>query len=172
MSYSNVLIFQVINFYMKLLMDRFNDIFVFSTFFYTKLSSHGHHSVLSWHKGVDLFKRRMLLFPVHQVEHAHWCLVIADIPNKNIVSLDSLNKDNSTCLEILKNHLQELNSQSSFSVNQAKNLPQQYNSFDCGMFVCLYARCLAQRSAFNFTQADVAVFRKHMVLELVYKTIL
>ena len=36
----------------------------------------------------------------------------------------------------------------------------------------VYARCLAQRSAFNFTQADIAVFRKHMVMELLYKTIL
>ena len=110
---------------MKLIMEKTDDIFIFSTFFYAKLSSHGHNSVLSWHKGVDLFNRRMLLFPVHQEERAHWCLVVANIPNKEIISFDSLNKDNSVCLQVLKNYLQELNGQLHFSVMQARNIPLQ-----------------------------------------------
>jgi len=70
-------------------------------FFFTKLLNHGHHSVLRWHKGVDLFKKRMLLFPVHQEECAYWRLVVADVPNKQIISFDSLGKENPHCLQIL-----------------------------------------------------------------------
>ena len=38
---------------------------------------------------------------------------------------------------------------------KAENISLQLNSDDCGVFVCLYSRCLAERSAFNFTQTDV-----------------
>ena len=147
-------------------------IFLCSAFFYTKLLSHGHQSVLSWEKGVDIFKKRMLFFPVHQEQHAHWSLVATDIPNEHIISYDSLNKENSTCLQVLKSHLQELSGQLQFSVMQAENIPLQSNSYNCGVFVCLYSRCLAERSAFNFTQTDIAAFRNHMVLELLCKTLL
>ena len=36
-------------------------------------------------------------------------------------------------------------------------------------FVCLYARCLAQRSAFSFNQQDILAFRKQMVAEILSK---
>ena len=44
---------QVINFYMGIVMEKFDDIFVYSTFFYTKLL-HDARAVYSWYKGVDL----------------------------------------------------------------------------------------------------------------------
>lgn len=91
----------------------------------------------------------MLFFPVHQEQHAHWCLVTADIPNEQIISYDSLNKENLTCLQILKSHLQELSGRLQFSVMQAENIPLQLNSYDCVVFVCLYSHCLAERSAFK-----------------------
>jgi len=43
---------QVINFYMGIIMEKFDDIFVYSTFFYTKLLNDG-GAVHSWYKGVD-----------------------------------------------------------------------------------------------------------------------
>ncbi len=50
----------------------FADVYVYSTFFYTKLFSSGHQRVQRWSKGVDIFSKRLLIFPVHL--QAHWCL--------------------------------------------------------------------------------------------------
>jgi len=129
------------------------------------------HSVLSWHKGVNLLKKRLLIFLVHLQDLAHWCLVIADVAAKQLICLESLDKNNNHCLDNLVEYLKVLSGQH-FSSKQERNVPRQENSFDCGVFVCLYARCLAEKSAINFSQADIPTARKHIVLELLCKTLL
>ena len=59
----NIIIIQVINFYMSLLMEGFDDVFAFSTFFYTKLLSDGYEAVTHWYKRDNVFAKRLLLFP-------------------------------------------------------------------------------------------------------------
>jgi len=156
---------------MKLVMEKFDDIFAFSTFFYTKMLGHGCRSVLGWHKSVNLVNKRLLMFPIHQKELAHWCLVIADVAAKQLICFDSLGNDNNDCLNVLAEYL-EVQSGQHFSSKQERNIPRQKNSFDCGVFVCLYARCLAEKSALNFSQADIPTTRKHIVFELLHKKLL
>ena len=82
-------------------MEKFDDIFVYNTFFYTKLL-HDTHALYSWYKAVDLFSK-ILLVPVYQAEYAHWCLVVADVANKQTTNnkqmtfYDSLIEENSVC---------------------------------------------------------------------------
>ena len=83
---------QVINFYMNLIMEQFNDVFVYSTFFYLKLLNHGYQAVRHWHKGASMLSKRLLIFPVHLEECAHWCLTVASgvarvsvMPGHNII---------------------------------------------------------------------------------------
>ena len=161
---------QVINFYMHLIMERFGDVFVYNTFFYLKLLNHGFHAVCNWHKEVDKFSKRLLIFPVHLEECAHWCLAVGDVAKKQVLYFDSLNKRNLTCLKVLSNYLQELSGET-YSTMQYKNIPIQTNSYDCGIFTCMYARCLAENTAFCFSQQDTPAIRRHMVLELLYKTL-
>ena len=141
--------------------------FAFSTFFYTKLLGHGCRSVLGWHKSVNFLNKRLLIFPVHQEELAHWCLVIADVTAKQLICFDSLVKDNHDCLKVLAEYLEERSGQH-FSFKQERNIPRQTNSFDCGVFMCLYARCLAGKSAFDFSQTDIPATRKQIIFELLY----
>ena len=162
---------QVINFYMNLIMEQFNDVFVYSTFFYLKLLNHGYQAVRHWHKGASMLSKRLLIFPVHLEECAHWCLTAADVANKQITYFDSLKKQNLKCVEVLRNYVQELSAQS-YSIKQDKSIPMQTNSYDCGVFICMYARCLAENSAFNFSQRDTPAIRKHIVLELLHKMLL
>ena len=58
-----------------------------------------------------------------------------------------------------------------FFANQARDLPQQSNSYDCGVFVSLYARCLVVNDAM-LCQPSIQHFRKHMIAELHKKTLL
>jgi len=155
---------------MKLVMEKFDDIFTFSTFFYTKLLGNGCHSVLGWHKDVNLLSKRLLIFPIHQ-ELSHWCLAVADVAATQLVYFDSLAKDNDHCLKVLNDYLQNRIGQC-FLVKQEKDIPRQTNSSDCGVFICMYARCLAEKSAFCFSQTDIPSIRKQIVFELLHKTLL
>ena len=51
-------------------------------------------------------------------------------------------------------------------------IPEQYNLSDCGIFMCMYAWCLAKRCSLNFNQDDIPNIRYHMVVELLSKTLI
>ena len=156
---------------MKLIMEKCSNIFAFSTFFYSKLSSQGYKSVLHWHKATDLFGNRLLLFPVHLEELSHWCLVVANVSNRQLSCLDSLGKKYQTCLNTFKHYLDKISGHS-YLIKEEKSVPRQTNSYDCGVFVCLYARCLAEGLVFNFSQRDIPAIRNKIIIELLCNSLL
>ena len=161
---------------MKLLAKNFSDVHSFSTFFYLKLSSGGYKAVCHWAKGIDMVSLRLLLFPVHL--ETHWCLATVDIPNCLISYYDSLGNDNQTCLEKLEEYMsQKLRNTKELSSTKWRlvchhNIPKQENFSDCGVFICMFARCLAYNTPFNFSQADIPSIRRHIVLELLSKQLI
>ncbi|KPA74168.1 putative Sumo1/Ulp2 [Leptomonas pyrrhocoris] len=52
------------------------------------------------------------------------------------------------------------------------HIPQQRNGYDCGVFVCQVAWCVAHGVAVSFTQRDVTLLRQVMMLELLSKKLL
>ena len=144
---------QIINSYLKLLAETVDDIFAFSTFFYTKLSSCGFNTVCQWiHE--DIFSKRLLLFPIHL--NVHWCLVVVDLTKHSIYYFDSLKKSNPVCLETIQNYLTRKSEHcaAEWEFVYPENVPEQHNSSDCGVFVCMYARCMSLTSDFNFSQEE------------------
>ena len=77
-------------------------IYIFSTFFYTKLSISGYQGVCNWKITTELFKKRLLMFPVHL--HNHWCLIAVDVNCKTISLYDSLNTS-ARPMDIVENFL-------------------------------------------------------------------
>ena len=157
---------------MKLLAESFTDVYSFSTFFYPKLSSGGYKAVYRWAKGVDMVSQRLLLFPVHL--ETHWCLAAVDIPNCRISYYDSLGNNNQTCLENLERYMSKKfhNTKLSSTVWHCVNhhdIPMQENSSDCGVFMVMFARCLAYKKPLNFRQENIPSIRHHIVLELLSK---
>ena len=53
-----------------------------------------------------------------------------------------------------------------------KDIPQQNNSSDCGMFSCKFAEYLSRRAEITFDQADMPYFRRRMMWEIVKNNIL
>ena len=49
--------------------------------------------------------------------------------------------------------------------NHQEDIPQQGYSWDCGVLVCAYARCLVSKGKM-MTQRSSSDFRKYMILEL------
>ena len=96
------------------------------------------------------------------LENSHWTLVSIDILNQRINYYDSYYKNPSLqCCELIRNFIrhehQRLNhlfDETSWKINLVKNLPRQLNTYDCGVFSCVYADYLSRDQPFNFDQVD------------------
>ncbi|CAH1390774.1 unnamed protein product [Nezara viridula] len=170
---------EVINFYMQLLEDRaqkterYPPIHTFSTFFYAGLQSRGHAGMKRWTKKVNIFEKQLIIIPIHL--HMHWCLIVVDLMKKEINYYDSMGHDNNDCLRHISNYLiaeHEVKQGSSldlidWKVQNIKNIPQQMNGSDCGIFACTYAEYCSRRAPFDFDQSKMQYFRRKMIYEII-----
>lgn len=93
----------------------------------------------------------LIVIPCNKRNIEHWSLLVV-LPKKSIAAvLDSNSKDfvkssAQNVLDKMGTVLKELDcgvEEWSFSYNAKGEIPQQTNDYDCGVFICLYARCLA-----------------------------
>ena len=47
-----------------------------------------------------------------------------------------------------------------------KDIPQQMNGSDCGMFTCKFAEYITRRAPINFSQEHMPYFRRRMIYEI------
>ncbi|XP_014486569.1 PREDICTED: sentrin-specific protease 1-like isoform X2 [Dinoponera quadriceps] len=174
---------EVINFYMNLLIIRgtsgkFPKVHAMNTFFYPKLLSGGHSSLKRWTRKVDIFAQDLLVVPIHL--DVHWCMSIVDFREKSIVYYDSMGGNNPKCLAALKQYLQDESidkkkqtyDMSSWKLQPAKDIPQQMNGSDCGVFSCMFAEYVCANKKITFTQQDMPYFRNKMVYEILKSKLL
>lgn len=172
---------EIINFYMSLICERskqetaksYLKTHAFTTFFYPKLIKDGYASLKRWTRKIDIFSYDLLIVPVHL--GLHWTLAVIDFTNKEIRYYDSMNGNNGECLKSLKNYLLEEHKDkkgspidlSDWNCLHIKNLPQQMNGSDCGMFACKYAEYTSRgKTVFNFNQSHMPYFRRRMIWEI------
>uniref|UniRef100_A0A1B6KPG0 Ubiquitin-like protease family profile domain-containing protein n=1 Tax=Graphocephala atropunctata TaxID=36148 RepID=A0A1B6KPG0_9HEMI len=174
---------EVINFYLNLIIERGKkdknmNVYAFNTFFYPKLVSGGYNSLKRWTKKVDIFDNELLLVPIHL--GMHWCMATIDFRDHTVRYYDSMGSDNNRCLKAL---LQYLNDESldkkkkeydisNWTTKNVKEIPQQMNGSDCGMFSCMFAEYLSRNARISFSQSDMPYFRRKMVYEIISKTLL
>lgn len=174
----------IINFYFAMLVDRSEKnenlpkVYSFSTFFYERLRNEGFKGVQRWTRRVDVFSKEILLVPVHL--GMHWCLAVIDFRRAVIEYYDSMGGDNDECLTALYHWIQEesldkkkapLNMDGWTTINR-KDIPQQHNGSDCGMFACRFAEYITRRARINFTQKDMEYFRQRTMYEILQKQLL
>ncbi|XP_026469535.1 LOW QUALITY PROTEIN: sentrin-specific protease 2-like [Ctenocephalides felis] len=64
--------------------------------------------------------------------------------------------------------LEESNTRSStWTKETVKDIPQQMNGCDCGVFSCMFAEYICRGAKINFSQNDMKYFRRKMCLEIV-----
>ena len=149
--------------------------FAFKTFFYPKLVSDGFIGVHRWVNEVDLFDKELLLMPIHL--GTHWCLATVDFQLQKFCYYDSTLGDNRKCLQLLKNYMGHMYRAKSTTFSEwpcvfCKDIPRQLNGSDCGVFVCMYARQLSERAPLSFSQSDISMIRKLIVIEILNKKLL
>ena len=59
-----------------------------------------------------------------------------------------------------------------FDTEIVRNLPQQTNGIDCGIFTCQFAEHVARGGNITFTQRDIPQIRRNMVWELMTRCLL
>jgi len=159
---------------MSLIMERYEDIYIFTTFFFTKISTSGYHGIQSWTSRVELFNKRVLLFPIHLTNH--WCLVAVHMTTSKIILHDSLRNSNSAhCMDVVEQYLvveaaERKVTLGSFS-KEICTTPKQDNFNDCGVFVCMNGRNISEKSALKF-YVNIPKTRLHIKNELLCSKLL
>lgn len=174
---------EVINFYMNLLIsrstnDKYPNIHAMNTFFYPKLISGGHSSLKRWTRKIDIFAQDIIVVPIHL--GIHWCMSIIDFRDKTIRYFDSMGSNNPKCLSALRQYLEDESldkkkktyNTSNWKLECAKNIPQQMNGSDCGVFSCMFAEYICANKKITFTQQDMPYFRSKMVYEILKSKLL
>lgn len=174
---------EIMNFYFHLLVERSRregnlKIHAFNSFFYPKLIKSGYKSLRRWTKKIDIFAMDMVLVPVHL--GMHWCLAAIDFNKRCITYYDSLKGSNPQCLTALRAYLNDESLDkkkmpfdlSEWKLAAPKDIPEQLNGCDCGVFACKYAEYLSRGAKFDFDQRDIPYFRRRMVYEILSKNLL
>ncbi|KAI8880025.1 cysteine proteinase [Backusella circina FSU 941] len=126
---------------------------------------------------VDIFAKDILLVPIN--ESYHWVLAVIDMRKKRIYVYDSLGGSHRDMLKRLWNYLESEHQDkkkepfdyTEWELMILKNVPQQQNSSDCGVFICTFAERLAREGEMNFRQKDMPVLRQGMVLDILNKQV-
>ena len=168
---------EIINFYLKVIIPH-PDVYVYTTFFYSKLVSKGEYdysSVKNYTKRVDIFNKRLVVFPIHR--GVHWTLATY-YPKKLRLrycnSMDDVEMSQHDDIKVnlhlyLRDEWTEKKGSTppSSHTYTGSRVPQQGNGVDCGVFVCMFAVCEVNGlSMATFTERNVADFRRHMALTI------
>lgn len=184
---------EAINFYLALLHEReFRDaaaakraaprVHFFSTFFYAKLFQEGggycYKNVARWTSAKKLkycvLDCDLAVMPVHQ--GMHWCLAVLDLRARTVTYYDSLFGEDHDCVANLARWLDDEAADKgrkplsplvrNWPRLYPKDIPQQKNGCDCGVFMLMYADWLARNLPFAFSQEDMPGLRRRIVAEL------
>ncbi|KAL4704662.1 hypothetical protein ACJJTC_013446 [Scirpophaga incertulas] len=169
---------EVINFYMNLLMQRSErrpelpKVYATNTFFYPKLMQSGQAGLRRWTRKVDIFAHELLVVPVHL--GVHWCLALVRLRARRVAYLDSMGGRNQRCLDALLQYLRDEHQDkkgapfddSGWTTEILKDIPQQMNGSDCGMFACTFAEFAARGAPFTFSQHHMPYLRRKAALEI------
>lgn len=168
---------KIINFYFYLVQmyaNTFNiSVYVFSTFFYSSLKAKGVQWVLKYTRKENIFKNDFIFIPIHR--SCHWSFVCVDLNNKAIEHYDSLYSNDSLLRDILK-YLECERENKNLKALEYKvvkrSCPKQNNGYDCGLFVCLYARNRIFGTHMSFAKRDMFDYRLRIAHELLEKEII
>ena len=173
----------IMNVYLELIQERssgddYPSVHSLSTFFYPRLMESGYSAVKRWTKHVNIFDCDFVCIPVHLGKH--WCMAIVDFKQKRVLYLDSRGGDNPPALGAIRKYLEDESMDkkecafdlSDWRFESPKDIPQQRNDCDCGVFALKFADYLTRRKAITFSQEHIPYFRKRMVHEILSKTLI
>ena len=189
---------EVINFYMKILQEYADTsdnvsqtVHIHNSFFFSKLcrerGGYTYRNVRRWTRKVSIFDRDVVFVPINQ-GNTHWTSAAIFIKQKVIRYYDSMAGNGISELRTLRKYLvDEWNDkkerhkldESTKPVPEdwklevtGRSVPQQHNGCDCGVFTCAFAQCVSLGLPFDFSQSNMAHFRRHIGLSIISNGVL
>lgn len=147
-------------------------IHIFSTFFYLNMKTKGYASVRRWSKKFDVFSLDYIIIPVHL--RLHWVCAVINFKLKRFEYYDSLHGSNQECLDHLREYVEEeykdkkksVYDTSGWSDYMPKNVPNQENGYDCGVFTCMFMEFSSVEEPFAFRQKHMKYMRQRIAHEI------
>ena len=158
------------------------------TYFSQKLFNKGYGEVKNWLRRIDLFDYGLVFLPIpisckddsqmvskNKDETNHWILAVIDTQKKEIRSYDPKGYDRPAAFfrpifELVQRHHLEKRkeniTQEEWRHIDVKEIPQQGNDGNCGVFSCLYAEHLSRGVAFDFSNENMLQYRFNMLSEI------
>lgn len=166
----------IIDYYMSLISDQDKETIVFSVYFYKSLKQNGYKGVRSWgkKKKVNVCRAKYIFIPIN-INNCHWALVVVDKTKEMVIYYDSAqnildrNQDNpvNRVIDYLKEEYKSLNeTMPYFKGYPFYDCPQQNNSYDCGVYACLFARFTLLELKPDFLKIDFVVIRRKIAEEI------
>lgn len=160
---------KIINLYMLMMMERFKNIYCFSTHTYTAMENRRAEEVEEWFDDVDIFSYKHIVIPIHT--YNHWTLII--VCKETVYYYDSMGGLNIRAIVKIKKLMEVLYMKKyrvniSYSCkNMSSRMPQQTNGDDCGVFCCMYARFLVDPDIKSiFESKNIPDLRAKMLCEI------
>ncbi|XP_021353616.1 uncharacterized protein LOC110450426 [Mizuhopecten yessoensis] len=155
---------QVVNAYMATLEDKY-PVWCLDTFLLEEIKRTGVGNVS---REINTTDMEFLFIPLHQ--QSHWSLVVVDVKKGTISYLDPLGLVNETNMKTISDYLKQagLTLVRDKHLEHFKKFPTQKNTYDCGVYILEYARCIAAHQ--RCTQANMKKGREKIKrsLEEVY----
>ena len=122
-----------------------------------------------------LMEQDVVLVPCNPGQSKHWFLLVVLPKEKQVLVLDSkagsfTKPSTENAIAKMWKLLQQVDSsldvkQWCFLTNTPMDIPQQENNIDCGVFLCMFARCFLLQSPVPGSKS-INNFRRHMIVEL------
>ncbi|XP_055952387.1 uncharacterized protein LOC129988238 isoform X2 [Argiope bruennichi] len=175
----------IINFYLALIRERcrnhpeYPQVHYFNTYFFAALKNRGPRGVLRWTRRLEdkknIFEFDIVFVPLHL--GMHWALCVVDNRTKKIKYYDSMQGTDDQSVRMVQNYLVAEKKDklditmdpNEYSIEMVKDIPQQMNGSDCGMFTLKYAEYLSRDVPITFSQEHMQYFRRRMIFEILDK---
>ena len=155
----NMLNDNVIDFYLQLFCQHnSNYYFALPSTYFSKMEKDGFESIDQWIDKTILLNYKIIFIPVCLKKH--WRLLIIDFLTNSISYYDSINVNSTKCVTAIK-HIGDVIAKKTIkwkTPKQAHDI-KQTNDYDCGIFVCLFARNLILNRELDFDQNDTSIYR-------------
>lgn len=172
----------VIDYYMELLKERSKEneklpiLYAMECDFYHDLSKKNLFEAMKFTKTVYIFDCDLVLVPIN-ISNNHWTLAVISMKEKAIKYYDSQLKTNDYCLDRLAMYLKNEKlkkekikyNMKGWKLIHVKNIPRQPDSYNCGVFLCMYAEFIARNRPLTkdrFEKKDMTRFRSKMLFEI------
>ncbi|GBG86785.1 hypothetical protein CBR_g42069 [Chara braunii] len=178
---------EVVNFYMAMLLDDCGrtaatmKTYTFNSFFASSLLLRGLAAILRWAKDVDLLSHDLVLAPVHK-DGEHWSLFAIDFSRRVLEIYDSFSCSSSKDFfysALLDKTVKFFSTVAGAAGDgrtfdhfarevSVKGVPRQHDGASCGVFMLMFASCLARglRPPFGFSHRHISSIRARLALAI------